>query len=183
MALPGSEARAPSEGQLGAAVPADRRALVSQWSNGLRINHIAQSRAAAECASRGKLLGTATVVLSAVVGTAIFASLEGEPSTVLRIVTGLLSTAAAVAAALHTFLGYQERSAAHRQAAGRYGRLRRELESSELDEGAGSWDRVREVVRQWNELDEAAPLVSRRVHDGAVEAVFGDRSVSRGDGR
>lgn len=183
MAFPGSEGRAPSEGQLRAVVPADRQVLVSEWSNGLRINHIAQSRAAATCASRGQLLGTATVVLSAVVGTAIFASLEGEPSTLLRIVTGLLSMAAAVVAALHTFLSYQERSAAHRQAAGRYGRLRRELESSELDEGPASWDRVRELVRQWNELDETAPLVPVRLHDLAVEAVLGDRSVSRRDGR
>jgi hypothetical protein len=149
---------------------ADRDALVERWLNGLRISHIAHSRAAARCARRGQVLGTAVVVLTSVVGTAIFATLESSPSDAVRIAAGMLSVVAAVFAGLSTFLQYPDRAAAHRAAAGRYGALRRELESARLA-ADGGWDAAQALAARWNELDETAPDVPQALHDAARAAV------------
>src|SRR5688572_21035863 len=84
--------------------------LVDQWLNGLRISHIAHSQSAASCELRGRILGVCVVVLSTVVGTAIFSTLESSPSTATKVVAGLLSVAAGVVAALQTFLGFDQRA-------------------------------------------------------------------------
>jgi uncharacterized protein YqhQ len=75
------------------------------------------------------VLGIPAIVLSAVVGTAVFASLaETTPTTWSRIIVGLVSIVAAVAASLQTFLKYGETADMHRVAGAQYGAIRRSLE-------------------------------------------------------
>src|SRR4051794_15193047 len=70
----------PQQADLEAAVSEGTRGqLLDQWCSGLRISHIAQSRAAAQCVVRGRILGTAVVVITAIVSTSIFATLQGDP--------------------------------------------------------------------------------------------------------
>src|SRR6185369_2622736 len=73
-------------------------------------------------------LGIPAVVLSTLVGTAVFASLQKQPEFWLQIAIGLASVLAAVLAGLQTFLGYTERAEKHRIAGAKYGALGRELE-------------------------------------------------------
>jgi hypothetical protein len=146
-------------------------ALLAQWHNGLRISHIAQSRAAASCEQRGRLLGVAVVVLSTIVGTAIFSTLDSSPSTAVQIVAGLASVSAGVLAALQTFLGLEQRAAKHRELATAYGALRRELEAAEAL-GAGDLPTLLGDLRhRWDALDASAPATSARIYRSAVAAV------------
>jgi hypothetical protein len=73
-------------------------------------------------------LGVPAIVLSTLVGTAVFASLQKQPELWLQISIGLASVLAAVLAGLQTFLGYTERAEKHRIAGAKYGALGRELE-------------------------------------------------------
>lgn len=145
----------------------DRHAMVGQWLNGLRIQHIAQSRAAARCQRRSRILGTTVVVLTTLVGTSIFATLEQTPATGWRVLAGLLSAVAAVFAALQTFLRYGELAELHKIAAQRYGRLRRELEqyATRAPHDQSDIDEYLTTVRErWDELDETSPATPGEVY-------------------
>lgn len=154
---------------------ADPATLLAQWHNGLRIAHIAQSRSAATCELRGRLLGVAVVVLSTIVGTAIFSTLESSPSTTVKIVAGVASVGAGVLAALQTFLGLEQRAAKHREVAAAYGMLRRELETGMAfpEESAKLLELMNSVRTRWDALDATAPATSRRLYKFATRAVVG----------
>jgi hypothetical protein len=77
---------------------------------------------------RHLLLGVPVVVLTTVVGTGVFASIEEDGfSTALAVVVGSVSILAAVLSSLQTFLKYSARSEGHRIAAIRYETLRRDM--------------------------------------------------------
>jgi SMODS and SLOG-associating 2TM effector domain family 4 len=79
--------------------------------------------------SRGNVrLGVPVVILSGLVGTSVFATLQEEIDYRARIVIGLISVLTAVLASLQTFLRYAERAEKHRVAAALYSSLRREME-------------------------------------------------------
>ena len=99
------------------------------WYRRARESQFAHYTAASRYALLARLLGIPSVVLSAVVGTALFATLEeGTASFNLRLALGLVSVLAAVLAALQTFLGFGERADRHRAAGSAYGTVRREIE-------------------------------------------------------
>jgi hypothetical protein len=114
---------------------AKRYRRVVQQSN--RGHYVAAERAEV----RGRILGITSVVVGAVVGTSIFATIQSSPSVSWRVAAGILVTGAAVFSALQTFLDYAKRAAEYRTAGAAYGRLRREFDSFLL-EIATSTDRV-----------------------------------------
>jgi hypothetical protein len=80
---------------------------------------------------RNLALGLPVVIVTAVVGTSVFATLsaaEGQISPGLRVLVGSLSLLAAVLAAMQTFLRFAERSERHTQAGDWYSAIRREIE-------------------------------------------------------
>ncbi len=72
------------------------------------------------------LLGVPVVVFSTVVGTSLFATLnEASVDSSVRLAIGVISVAAAVLAALQTFLRFAERAERHVTAADWYAAVRR----------------------------------------------------------
>jgi hypothetical protein len=67
-----------------------------------------------------KLLGVPVVVITAVVGTTIFGTLESDPDLYARIAAGIFSIAAAVLASLQTYLNFGSRAAKHKEAGASY---------------------------------------------------------------
>lgn len=63
--------------------------------------------------NRHRALGLVVVLVSAIVGTSVFASLGKATQIWIQFFTGLLSVAAVVLAALQTFLGFAELQAQH----------------------------------------------------------------------
>ena len=72
-------------------------------------------------------LGVPVVVLTTFIGTSVFATLEENVATELRIAVGVLSVTAAVLASLQTFLRLAERSEKHRASAELWAAVRREV--------------------------------------------------------
>jgi hypothetical protein len=75
-------------------------------------------------------LGIPVVVLSAVVGTSVFATLGNNVDIGLRIAAGSVSVIAAVLASVQTFLRFGARAEQHRVAAERWSAIRREIEKA-----------------------------------------------------
>jgi hypothetical protein len=75
-------------------------------------------------------LGIPVVVLSAIVGTGVFATLTENVDAGIRIAAGSVSVIAAVLASVQTFLRFGERSERHRVAAERWSAIRREIEKA-----------------------------------------------------
>ena len=102
--------------------------VLNDWYERVRVTQIAHYISADHFGKRKFSLGVPAVILSAFVGTAVFATLQKQPDLWLQITIGLASVAAAVLASLQIFLGYSERADKHRVAGAKYGALGRELE-------------------------------------------------------
>jgi hypothetical protein len=97
----------------------------------------------------GRRLGLIVIILTTVVGTAAFTSLQGDPSTAAKIVVALLSIAAAVAAAAKEFLAYTNRADEFGATANKFEALR--YETAELllaADGGASHGAIEEGIKK-----------------------------------
>ena len=116
---------------------------------------------------RHRLLGMVTVVVTAIVGTSVFASLGKAPATWVQVLAGLLSMAA-----LQTFLGFPDQQAQHKSAASGYGTCRRSLEMLVMkfpsatgeasDPATTELEKIKSIL---DDLDKASPTLSKRIWD------------------
>lgn len=115
------------------------------------------------------LLGIPAIVVSAIVGTAVFASLAAknhEP--VITILVGFLSVAAAVLASLQTFLKYSELAERHKLAGARFADLKHKIEliavfqPAELD---ALKPQLAEVEERWETVREESPNIPGTIWD------------------
>ncbi len=141
--------------------------LLNQWLNGLAILHKCHFTAATSFERKNILLGIPVIVISAIVGSAAFASIETEANMITKIVVGVLSISAAIAASLQTFLKYSERAEKHKIAATSYGVLRRELEQSlAMAESRPITVEFMDSIRsRWDDLDKETPTLSEEIYN------------------
>jgi len=104
------------------------RQVLDDWYQRVKVTQITHYRSAEHFGKRKYWLGVPAVLISTIVGTTVFASLQTQPELWLKIIVGLASVAAAILTSLQTFLGYSERAEKHRLAGAKYGALGRELE-------------------------------------------------------
>ncbi len=105
---------------------ADTERLLRDWHNRAAAAATAHYLVANRCRRRNVLLGVPVVVFSTVVGTSLFATLnEASVDSTVRLAIGIISVAAAVLAALQTFLRFAERAERHVIAADWYAAVRR----------------------------------------------------------
>lgn len=109
--------------------------LLKHWHRHTSAAQHAHYLLAARLRRANLWIGIPAVVVSAVVGTSLFATLadtEGTliVSTGLRVAIGSLSVIAAVLAAVQTFLGFAKRAEQHVQAADWYAAIRRKIEET-----------------------------------------------------
>jgi hypothetical protein len=117
--------------------------LLIDWLRRVRENQYVHYETGAHFSRLSYWLGVPAMILSAAVGTTVFASLAktemtapdasalflGLSANEWRIVIGLVSAFSAVLTSLQTFLRYPERAASHRRTGADYGALRRALEA------------------------------------------------------
>ncbi len=104
----------------------DTERLLRDWHNRAAAAAMAHYSLANRCRRRNVLLGVPVVVFSTVVGTSLFATLnEASVNSSVRLMIGIVSVAAAVLAALQTFLRFAERAERHVTAADWYSAVRR----------------------------------------------------------
>jgi len=149
-----------------------RTKTLEGWLRGIRLSHIAQSRAASRNLRMHRVLGIPVVILTTFVGTAVFASVGKTPQhPAVPIVTGVLSVLAAILSSLQTFLGHSSNAERHKSAAVKYGMLRRELEQflEDSDESSQILKEFMENFRaRWDQVDQESLVVSEKIHDEAV---------------
>jgi hypothetical protein len=121
----------------------------------------------AEGLSRSNIyLGIPVVVLSAIVGTGVFATLSSDVNTGVKIAAGTTSVIAAVLASIQTFLRFGERAEQHRVAAERWSAIKRQIEKDCAlpPELAGDPKQVLDAVQTLMDeaADKAPPMPDRR---------------------
>jgi hypothetical protein len=113
------------------------------------------------------LLGIPAISVSAVVGTAVFASLAAERDHVLAtILVGLLSVAAAVLASLQTFLKYSELAERHKLAGARFADLKHKIELIAVFQphhAEALRVQLAEVEQRWESVREESPNIPAKI--------------------
>lgn len=128
------------------------------------------------------LLGIPAIVVSAVVGTAVFASLAAtEDHVVITIVVGFLSLAAAVLASLQTFLKYSELAERHKLAGARFADLKHKIELiavfQPLDSEALRAQLV-EVEQRWETVREESPNIPAKIWNQIEKTMTLERDIA-----
>ena len=122
---------------------------------------------AEELSRRNLFLGIPVVVLSAIVGTSLFASVSGDGVDVwIRIAAGTVSLIAGVLASIQTFLRFGARAEQHRVAAERWAAVKREIEKVRAlpAEQVGDANELLDDIktRMDQAADKAPPMPKRR---------------------
>lgn len=91
-------------------------------------------------------------MLSAIVGTAVFATLEQDVNAYLRLAVGVVSVTAAVLTTLQAVLRFPERAEQHRTTSAEYRSVERELRSFLADYDASDRTLTEEQARQAMEM-------------------------------
>ena len=144
--------------------PASTEELLQDWYRRAREAQFAHYEAAKPLSRANYNLGIPVALLSAFVGTSIFATLQKDQADIrLRIAVGIISVLAAVLSSLQTFLRLSERADRHRAAAVRYGALRRELETAIAKGGPYEDELVAGVREKLDSISSDSPEIPARV--------------------
>jgi hypothetical protein len=142
--------------------------LVTDWFRRVRESQRVHYECANYYSRLNYFLGIPTIVLSAAVGTAVFASFDKQAAGAVRLILGFISMTAAVLASLQTFLSFAERANRHRVTGAKYGAIRRTLEKlktvfpTEHDALRRELDAIQKAM---DDLAENAPHVPSRLKE------------------
>lgn len=143
--------------------------LLSQWEQRTLLAVLANARSANRYAAWELWLGGIGAALTAAVGTGIFATLEHAVSTPVRVGVGLVTVAAAVCTALHTFAAFGQRQAVYEAASRRQATVRRRIELVRArlaaEDDFDYWTEVQEIRVALDEASSGTPNASRRIFD------------------
>ena len=154
--------------------PNDSRTTLLQWQKGIRIDHMAQSRAAAYYSRRSRGLGLIVTILSVFVGTSLFTGLASSKDLgTIVLVAGAVSAVTAVLTAVQTFLNYGELAEKARNAANSYGVLRRDIEETlaTTTDSQKLAAAMSDMGKQWDQLDSEAPVIPQSIYNQAAADV------------
>lgn len=134
--------------------------LIDRWHESIRHSQKAHYRTATLLARYHFALGLVTVVLSTVVGSSLFSTLQKEASFSAKLIIGAASVLAAVFAAAQGFLRYSERADTHRKVAAALSAMKRELEVQQAfpaQERGEQSQYASDFLARWRALLEDAP--------------------------
>jgi len=148
-----------------------QQTLLTDWYRRARESQMIHYECGSHYAKWNYRLGVPSIILSALVGTAVFASLDSADIN-HKILIGLISMLAAILTALHTFLGYAQRSEKHNGAAAGYSSIRKTLERMETSPTDYVDNFNSEMALIQSELDnlaENAPTIPESIGKNAIE--------------
>lgn len=135
--------------------------VASQWLNRAKIARDSHYKQGKILKRRHTAMGVTICILSAIVGSSIFASISQAAATPTKILVGMLSIAASGLAGLNTFLNTAEKSEKHRLTAIRFSSLVRKLEII-ISSASGGEDTahrsLEEVQKEWDSINYDSPL-------------------------
>jgi hypothetical protein len=128
---------------------------------------------AQDAGKRQLQLGIPVTILTTIVGTSIFATINSTDQVIwLRIGTGLLSITAAVLAALQTLFNYSAIATNHQRAAVEFAEIWHKFDRfilryqiSETNDIAPALDDLEKISKKMDAVDRRSPTVPDRVYD------------------
>ena len=149
-----------------------------EFADKYRITGRAHYLSASYYAKLNRLFGIPVIIITAVVGTTIFGTLEQNPNSSFKIAAGLISIVGTVLATLQTTLGFAQIAEKHKAAGETYRSMQRRFELFELKFKA-TGPEVREIAMNQLEdlvekLDEVAknfPAMSDRFYSTAKREI------------
>lgn len=127
-----------------------------------RAHYIAANRYAA----LNRMFGIPVIIITAVVGTTIFATLNESPDPKWKIAAGLFSLAGTVLASLQTSLGFADTAQKHKEAGENYRAIQRCFETFQfkfVESGAeqrlDALAEYEELVKRLDEIPKKSPTV------------------------
>ena len=102
--------------------------LLRDWLRRARESQHSHHEAGKFCLAANYWLSVPVVVITTILGTTAFASIQREVSGRLKIAFGAVSMVAAVLSGLQIHFQFGRRSASHKSLGARYGNIRREIE-------------------------------------------------------
>lgn len=157
--------------------------FIKKWLRSLTILHRGHWDAARHYSKVNLMLGMATVTLAAISGTTAFTQLQDQTeqseSVNLKIVIGLFALIAAAFGAIQSFLRPSELAAQHKQAAQKFGKLRREIEMSLHFGLPTEYEKKNNLLtdfrKRWEAADEESLPVPNKIYHH-VEAEYDSKS-------
>ena len=140
------------------------RDIATDWYERTSTVAVGHYKTAERYARGHSQLSGGSAVLSAIVGTTVFATLQQQPDLWIEIAVGISSVGAAVLSTLSITTSSQDKAEKHRIAGSRYNAVGRELEQllsgEDIDPQSLTGVRVR-----LDALAEEAPHIPKKVHD------------------
>ncbi len=159
--------------------PEESLELIRGWLIHARKSWKKQEEAARRFESRYWLLGSISLILSAVVGASLFSLLESASNPGMRVLAGIISILASVAASLITFQRYDERAEKHRAAAISYKAALRALEKMHAETISSTPDqasinqiakKLDDIEKKLDSLEISAPVVPEDINNAIEES-------------
>ena len=132
-----------------------------EWYNRVVWIQYGHYKSALYFSRRHSVMGSITVLMTAVIGTSVFATLAKQAD--LLVLVGALSVMATLLSALQTFLSYGERAERHKIAGSRYGKVGRQLELLLAHEQFDQNELVK-IKEQLDSLSQECPHIPDKVN-------------------
>jgi hypothetical protein len=145
-------------------LPENAELLLKKWYTRCSTVAVGHYKTADFYSKANMRLTVTAAVLSTIIGTTVFATLEEQSGFFLKICLGFLSLAAAVLAALSVTMGYQNKAEKHRTAGSKYNSAGRELE--QLGTNTSVTQELLDKIRtRLDAIAEESPHLPRWVHN------------------
>lgn len=159
--------------------------LLDDWHDRAALSQEAHYAIATRLTKYNIWFGVPVVAFATFVGTSVFATLQKDVGTSLRILVGSVSVLAAVLASLQTFLRFQERAEKHRAAAEHWAAIRREIDEmlalhpEYLAERSDPKAYIDDLRRRMDEVSAQSPEIGERDLTNARRALEQQNRASR----
>src|SRR5271166_7028088 len=146
--------------------------LLTKWRLQARLYQYAHKLEAGRCHQMSYWFGIPAVIFSTIVGTTVFATLQKEVKTWIKIVVGVISVMAAILSALQMYLGlgYSERAEKHHTAEANYTGLYMRLQTMAAFPPASNKeleDKIAKIEEDLEKLAHDSPRVPERIWNQA----------------
>lgn len=141
----------------------DAKLVLNEWYERSSVVAVGHYRAALRYARIHLALAIPTIILSAAVGTAVFATLQQQSCFWLQFIVGAMSVIAAILTALQSTLRYQELAEKHRGAGAKYNAIGREIELLRTYPEINA-EKIEELRTRIDSLAFESPHIPQAVH-------------------
>lgn len=142
--------------------------LLAEWRKSIVENQSMHYQSASYFENWGRSFGILVIIMTTVVGSTIFATMDKEENETTKIILGLVSLTAAMLSGMQTFLGHKERAEKHRSAGAQLGVLLRGIDlmrSLPFESRDGAKEFMVSIKDEWDTISTNLPVVPSRIYN------------------